>query len=673
MESHFESARPKPDQVLVDIADYVLDHRIDDTLAYETARNCLIDTLGCSLEALDYPACTKLLGPIVAGSVVPHGARVPGTNYQLDPIQAAFNTGTMIRWLDFNDTWLAAEWGHPSDNLGGILATADWISRNNVAARKDPLTVRDVLTAMIKAHEIQGCIALENSFNKVGLDHVVLVKVASTAVIAQMLGLTAEEITNAVSLAWVDGQSLRTYRHSPNTGWRNSWAAGDATSRAVRLALIARTGEMGYPSVLTAKTWGFYDVLFKGHAFKFQRPYGSYVMEHVLFKISFPAEFHSQTAVEAAMTIHGELARLGKSADDVKKITIRTHEACIRIIDKKGPLNNPADRDHCIQYMVAVPILFGRLTAGDYEDSVANDPRIDKLRDKIVCVEDKQFTKDYHDPDKRSIANAVTVEFNDGRKLKEIVVEYPIGHKRRRKEGMPILVEKFKTNLARQFAEKQRAAILDLCMDAKRLAGWSAKGSRTDEIPFILARIVLQDFTGVPLLADVAAMRSVAHRMGKNPKSIEPLVPVDLVVDHSVQIDHYGAANVLDLNMKLEFSRNRERYQFMKWGMQAFDTFKVVPPGIGIVHQVNLEYLAPGVFQKNGVYYPDTLVGTDSHTTMVNGIGGVGGGVGGIEAGAGIAREAGGFPPPPAGRGEPTSQPGGRRAPHQPLLTLPPN
>jgi 2-methylcitrate dehydratase len=322
---------------------------------------------------------------------------------------------------------------------------------------------------MIKAHEIQGCIALENSFNKVGLDHVVLVKVATTAVVAQMLGLTHEEIVNAVSLAWVDGQSLRTYRHAPNTGSRKSWAAGDATSRAVRLALIAKTGEMGYPSVLTAKTWGFYDVLFKGGEFRFQRPYGSYVMENVLFKISFPAEFHSQTAVEAAMTINGELATAGRKPEDIKKITIRTHEACIRIIDKKGPLDNPADRDHCIQYMVAVPILFGRLTAGDYEDEVAKDPRIDKLREKIVCVEAPGFTKDYHDPSKRSIANALTVEFTDGKKMKEIVVEYPIGHKRRRKEGMPVLVEKFRTNLARRFPAKQQKAILDLCLDARKL------------------------------------------------------------------------------------------------------------------------------------------------------------------------------------------------------------
>ncbi|HUF21249.1 MAG TPA: bifunctional 2-methylcitrate dehydratase/aconitate hydratase [Burkholderiales bacterium] len=470
MSAHISNVRPKPDKVLVDIADYVTKYKVSSKEAYETARYCLMDTLGCGFEALEYPACTKLLGPVVPGTVVPNGARVPGTPIQLDPVQAAFNIGAMIRWLDFNDTWLAAEWGHPSDNLGGILATADWLSRIAVAAGRKPLTVQDVLTAMIKAHEIQGCIALENSFNKVGLDHVVLVKVASTAVVAQMLGLTRDEIIDAVSLAWVDGQSLRTYRHAPNTGSRKSWAAGDATSRAVRLALISKTGEMGYPSVLSAKTWGFYDVLFKGNPFKFQRPYGSYVMENVLFKISFPAEFHSQTAVEAAMDIHKQLAKLGRKPEDIRKITIRTHEACIRIIDKKGPLNNPADRDHCIQYMVAVPIIFGRLTAPDYEDAIARDPRIDKLRDKIVCVEDKQFTKDYHDPKKRSIANALTVEFTDGKKLKEIVVEYPIGHKRRRKEGMPVLVEKFKTNLARRFPAKQQKAILDLCMDPKKLA-----------------------------------------------------------------------------------------------------------------------------------------------------------------------------------------------------------
>ncbi len=469
MSAHISNVRPKPEAVLTKIADYATKYSIKSADAFETARYCLIDTLGCGFEALEYPACTKLMGPIVPGTVVPNGAKVPGTQFQLDPVQAAFNIGAMIRWLDFNDTWLAAEWGHPSDNLGGILATADWLSRTALANGKKPLLMKDVLAGMIKAHEIQGVLALENSFNRVGLDHVVLVKVASTAVVANMIGCTYDEVVNAVSQAWVDGQSLRTYRHAPNTGSRKSWAAGDATSRAVRLALISKTGEMGYPSVLSAKGWGFYDVLFKGQPFKFQRPFGSYVMENVLFKISFPAEFHSQTAVECAMQIHDALQKSGKKPEDIKKITIRTHEACIRIIDKKGPLNNPADRDHCIQYMVAVPILFGRLTAGDYEDSIAKDPRIDVLRDKIDCVEDKRYTKDYHDPQKRSIANALTVEFKDGTKMKEIVCEYPIGHKRRRKEGMPVLVEKFRTNLARRFPAKQQKAILDLCLDAKKL------------------------------------------------------------------------------------------------------------------------------------------------------------------------------------------------------------
>ncbi|MFM0226428.1 bifunctional 2-methylcitrate dehydratase/aconitate hydratase [Paraburkholderia dipogonis] len=467
--SHLSNVRPDPDKVLVDIVDYVLDYKVDSALALETARNCLIDTLGCGLEALTYPACTKLLGPIVPGTIVPNGAKVPGTQFQLDPVQAAFNIGAMIRWLDFNDTWLAAEWGHPSDNLGGILATADWLSRNAIAAGKNPLTMKAVLVGMVKAHEIQGCIALENSFNKVGLDHVLLVKLASTAVVGQMIGLTRDELINAVSLALVDGHSLRTYRHAPNTGSRKSWAAGDATSRAVRLALVAKTGEMGYPSVLTAKTWGFYDVLFKGNAFKFQRPYGSYVMENVLFKISFPAEFHAQTAAEAAMTLHAQLHAHGKIVEDIAKVTIRTHEAAIRIIDKKGPLSNPADRDHCIQYMIAVPLTYGRLTAADYEDSVAQDPRIDSLRERMVCVEDPQFTKDYHDPEKRSIANALTVEFSDGMKFDEVVVEYPIGHKRRREEGIQLLETKFRTNLARRFPTKQQKAILDVSLDQKKL------------------------------------------------------------------------------------------------------------------------------------------------------------------------------------------------------------
>ena len=465
MPSHASNIRPKPDKVLTLIADYARNFSVKSEQAYETARYCLMDTLGCGLEALEYPACTKLLGPIVKGTVVPNGARVPGTQFQLDPVQAAFNIGAMIRWLDFNDTRLAAEWGHPSDNLGGILATADWLAR----AGKKPLTVKDVLTAMIKAHEIQGVLALENSFNRVGLDHAVLVKVASTAVVANMLGCSYDEVVNAVSQAWVDGQPLRTYRHAPNTGSRKSWAAGDATSRAVRLALISKTGEMGYPSVLTAKTWGFYDVLFKGRPFRFQRPFGSYVMENVLFKISFPAEFHAQTAAECAMRVFQDMKSKEKTAEDIKKIRIRTHQAAIRIIDKKGPLNNPADRDHCIQYMVAVPLLFGRLTAADYEDGVAADPRIDALRRKIFCVEDKRYTRDYHAPDKRSIANALTVEFKDGSKLAEVACEYPIGHKRRRKEGMPLLVAKFRTNLARRFPAKQQKAILDLCLDGERL------------------------------------------------------------------------------------------------------------------------------------------------------------------------------------------------------------
>lgn len=466
MSAAISNVRPKPDKILVDIADYVLKTRINSPLAYDTARNCLIDTLGCGFEALGYPACTKLLGPIVPGTIVPYGAKVPGTPFQLDPVQAAFNIGAMIRWLDFNDTWLAAEWGHPSDNLGGILATADWLSRSAVAQGKKPLLMKDVLTAMIKAHEIQGVFALENAFNRVGLDHVILVKLATTAVVAGMLGLNREEIINAVSLAFVDGQALRTYRHAPNTGSRKSWAAGDATARGVRLALMAAKGEMGYPSVLSAKTWGFYDVLFKGKSFSLPQKLGSYVMENVLFKISFPAEFHAQTAVECAMQLHEQVK---DRLDQIKKITIRTHESAIRIIDKKGPLHNPADRDHCLQYMVAVPLIHGRLTADDYEDKVAQDGRIDALRAKMECVEDKQFSRDYLDPAKRSIANAITIEFKDGKKTREVVVEYPIGHKRRRKEGIPVLVEKFKTNLARRFPSKQQQTILDLSLDQKKL------------------------------------------------------------------------------------------------------------------------------------------------------------------------------------------------------------
>lgn len=468
MSAHISNVRPAPDQVLVEIANYVNDYVITSDEAYDTARNCLMDTLGCGFEALDYPACTKLLGPVIPGTVVPNGAKVPGTSYQLDPILAAFNIGAMIRWLDFNDTWLAAEWGHPSDNLGGILAVADYMSRKHVAAGKAPLLMKDVLTAMIKAHEIQGVFALENSFNRVGLDHVILVKIASTAVVTKLLGGNKEDIINAVSNAFVDGQSLRTYRHSPNTGSRKSWAAGDATSRAVRLAWMTLQGEMGYPSALTAKTWGFYDVLFKGKAFSFQRPFGSYVMEQVLFKISFPAEFHAQTAVEAAFQLHQAVGQRLQTLDDIaniEKIVITTHESAIRIIDKTGPMHNPADRDHCIQYMTAVGLLKGNLTAQDYEDAAAADPRIDALREKMHCVEHAPYTRDYLDPDKRSIANAIQVFFKDGTHSSNIAVEYPIGHRRRRQEGIPELVKKFKVNLARRFDAEKQACILELCQN----------------------------------------------------------------------------------------------------------------------------------------------------------------------------------------------------------------
>ena len=466
MSTAISNVRPDPDKLLVDIADYVAKYKVDSKEAYDTARLCLMDTLGCGLEALTYPACTKLLGPIVPGTIVPNGAKVPGTSYQLDPVMAAFNLGTIIRWLDFNDTWLAAEWGHPSDNMGGILATADWLSRTRVAAGKPPLTMHDVLTGMIKAHEIQGVIALENSFNRVGLDHVVLVKVATTAVVANMIGCTFDETVNAVSNAWIDGQSLRTYRHAPNAGSRKSWAAGDATSRGVRLALMAHKGEMGYPSALTAKTWGFYDVLFKGKPFTFSRTFGSYVMEHVLFKISFPAEFHAQTAVECAVALHSQVR---DRLEEIEKVVITTHESAIRIIDKQGPLNNPADRDHCIQYMTAIGLMKGNLTAPDYEDDVATDPRVDALRAKMECVEDKAWTRDYLDPEKRSIANAIQVFFKDGSSTTKVGVEYPIGHRRRRKDGIPLLEAKFRTNLARRYAAKQQKAIWEVCNDAARL------------------------------------------------------------------------------------------------------------------------------------------------------------------------------------------------------------
>ncbi|HBC56079.1 MAG TPA: 2-methylcitrate dehydratase [Gammaproteobacteria bacterium] len=466
MSLHDVNVRPDPDKELVHIAEYVANYQINSEEAYNTARNCLMDTLGCGFLALRFPECTKHLGPIVPGTLVPNGAKVPGTQFQLDPVSAAFNIGAMIRWLDYNDTWLAAEWGHPSDNLGGILATADFISRQRVAEGKAPLVMRDVLTAMIKAHEIQGCLALENSFNRVGLDHVVLVKVASTAVVTEMLGGTEDQIIDALSLAWVDGQSLRTYRHAPNTGSRKSWAAGDATSRAVRLALMTMKGEMGYPSVLSAKTWGFYDVAFKGNAFEFQRPYGSYVMEQVLFKISFPAEFHAQTAVEAAVTLHPQIK---ERLDEIDKVTLTTHESAIRIISKVGELHNPADRDHCLQYMVAIGLIFGDLTADHYEDAVANDPRIDALRDKMEVVENEQWSQDYHNPELRSISNGIQVHFKDGSSTEQIDVEFPIGHRRRRAEGIPLLEAKFDNNLKTRFPAKRVNQIMSLCLDQTRL------------------------------------------------------------------------------------------------------------------------------------------------------------------------------------------------------------
>jgi len=464
----FKSAqRPAPDEVLVAIAEYAKSFAIKSPQAYETARYCLMDTLACGFQALKYPACTKLMGPVVPGAVMPGGARVPGTSFELDPVQGAFNIGAMIRWLDFNDTWLAAEWGHPSDNLGAILAVADYLSRKRVMEGEKPLTVHDVLTGMIKAHEIQGVLALENGFNRVGLDHVILVRVASTAVVTALLGGSREQIINAVSNAWVDGGALRTYRHAPNTGSRKSWAAGDATSRAVRHAFIALTGEMGYPSALSAKTWGFYDVLFKGKPFVLPQAFGSYVMENVLFKISYPAEFHAQTAVEAAMTLHPQVK---DRLNDIERIVIETQEPGVRIIDKTGPLANPADRDHCIQYMVAVPLIFGRLTAEDYEDKVAHDPRIDALRNKMQVRENVTFTQEYYAADKRYIGNAIQVFFRDGSSSPRVQVDFPIGHRKRREEGMPVLVRKFESSVAAHFPQKQTGLIQAAFADAAKLA-----------------------------------------------------------------------------------------------------------------------------------------------------------------------------------------------------------
>jgi 2-methylcitrate dehydratase len=472
--SHFVENNVKPDydQVLVDIADYVLNKKIDSVLAYETARLCLMDALGCGILALNFSECTKLLGPIVPGAILCHGARVPGTSYELEPVQAAFNIGTMIRWLDFNDTWLAAEWGHPSDNLGAILAVSDYLCRKNSAQGKKPILMYDVLTAMIKAHEIQGCLALENSFNRVGLDHVLLVKVASAAVTAWLLGADRDMMLRTLSQVFVDGQSLRTYRHAPNAGSRKSWAAGDATSRAVRLALIAQSGEMGYPSALSAPTWGFYEVLFDKKPFKFQRPYGSYVMEQVLFKLSYPAEFHAQTAVECAVKLH---PLIKERFDDLDKIELITHESAIRIISKQGALHNPADRDHCLQYMVAIGLLFGDLTADHYEDEVASDPRIDLLRAKMFVSENERFSREYHDPEKRSIANSIKLIFKDGTESELVTVEYPIGHKRRREEGLPVVLSKFKKNLSTQFSFEKVTKIIKAMSDTNTLSAMSVE------------------------------------------------------------------------------------------------------------------------------------------------------------------------------------------------------
>jgi 2-methylcitrate dehydratase len=461
------NVRPAPDREMQEIADYVADFVIDSDEAFDTARYVLLDSVGCAMLAYRYPECTRHLGPVVPGTVVPIGTRVPGTRFILDPVKGAFDIGSLIRWLDYNDTWLAAEWGHPSDNLGGILAVADYVSQRNLAAGTPPLVMGDVLTAMIKAHEIQGVMALENSFNRVGLDHVVLVKLATAAVTTRLLGGGTKEIVNALSHVWVDGQSLRTYRHAPNTGPRKSWAAGDATSRGVRLALMAMQGEEGYPSALTATTWGFYDATFHGNRFRLPRPYGSYVMENVLFKVAFPAEFHAQTAVECALLLHAEVKdRLG----EIGRVVITTQESAVRIISKSGPLYNPADRDHCLQYMTAVGLIFGMLTADHYGDATAADPRIDALREKMTVVEDPRYSRDYLDPEKRSIANAVQVFFPDGSSTKRVEVEYPIGHRRRRQEALPLLVEKCRDNLAARLPDERAAALIELCLDRQRLA-----------------------------------------------------------------------------------------------------------------------------------------------------------------------------------------------------------
>jgi 2-methylcitrate dehydratase len=460
------NVRPEPDREMMEIAAYVADFVIDSDEALDTACLSLMDSLGCALLALNYPECARLLGPVVPGTVVPLGARVPGTRFELDPVKAAFDIGILIRWLDYNDTWLAAEWGHPSDNLGGILSIADFISRRNTAGGKAPLVMRNVLLAMIKAYEIQGVLALENSFNRVGLDHVVLVKLATAAVVTDILGGGREEIVNAVSQVWIDGQSLRTYRHAPNTGPRKSWAAGDAAGRGVRLALLTMLGEPGYPSALTAGKWGFYDVSFRGERFRLQRPYGSYVMENILFKVAFPAEFHAQTAVECAFKLH---ERVKNRLSEIEKIILTTQESAVRIISKTGPLYNYADRDHCLQYMVAVGLIHGALTADHYGDATASDPRIDMLRERMEVIEEPRYSRDYLDPQKRSIANAVQVFFRDGSSTEKVEVEFPLGHRRRRGEGIPLLIRKFRENVLSRLPAPQAEAVLELFSDRRRL------------------------------------------------------------------------------------------------------------------------------------------------------------------------------------------------------------
>ncbi|MCH2204427.1 MAG: bifunctional 2-methylcitrate dehydratase/aconitate hydratase [Lentisphaerales bacterium] len=450
-----DSARPDFDSIIKKIAKYALKYEVKSHEAYETARYCFMDSLGCALLALNYQECTKLLGPVVPGAIMKNGCRVPGTKYQLDPVQAAFNIGTMVRWLDYNDTWLAAEWGHPSDNLGAILAIADFLNQKG-----QEVTMKDVLSAMIKAHEIQGILTLENSFNKVGLDHVLLVRIASTAIATAMLGGNLEQIQNALTLAWADGGALRTYRHAPNTGSRKSWAAGDASSRAVRLAFIAMTGEMGYPSVMTAEHWGFQDVLFKGKKIKLSQKMNSYVMENILFKISYPAEFHAQTAVECALKLYDSVK---DKLSDIKTIYLETQESGYRIINKTGKLDNPADRDHCLQYMVAIPLIYGQLTADHYEDKIAANPKIDELRSKMVCAENESYTKDYLDPDKRSIANSIQIEFNDGSKSKKVEIHYPVGHRKRRSEGIPLLINKFHMNIKTRMSKEIYHGIESIC------------------------------------------------------------------------------------------------------------------------------------------------------------------------------------------------------------------